>query len=74
MHTIELENIATVFVSEFVKQNKALLIPEKRVFSNKRGYLNKPVTETPFLKMPFARRKKLVTATIDSIMNHAKKA
>lgn len=53
--------MATLLVSEFVKQHKNVLQT-----NTVNGHSDKGVT--PFLKMPFARRKKLVSATIETIM------
>jgi len=61
MKEIAIEDIATVFASEFVKEYKGLLKP--------RGCLRNSVlrAEIPFLKMNYARRRKLVEKFLDKM-------
>lgn len=53
--TIELEDIATLFASEFVKSSKA--------------YLAHPMNfkNIPFLKMNYSRRRKIVEKVLDKL-------
>ena len=56
MKSIEIEDIATVFASEFVRLNRDYL--------RKRWY--DPI---PFLKMNYSRRRKLVEKVLDKMLD-----
>lgn len=62
MNSIELEDIATIFASEFVKESKEYLMPsqEKDWIAGK---------NLPFLKMNYNRRRKIVEKVLDKIQN-----
>lgn len=64
MKKIALEDIATVFASEFVKECRHKLIPENAscCCGDTWGF-------TPFLKMSYARRRKLVEKVLDKLSN-----
>ena len=62
MNTIELEDMATVFVSEFLKQHKRHIIRLQGLNPK-----DTPHVTIPFLKMSFARRKKLVGETLEKL-------
>ena len=68
MKSIDIEDVATLLVSDFVKQNKRCLQTRRTTQICACGYGHKSFT--PFLKMPFARRKKLVVQTLDKLMEH----
>jgi len=60
MKEIAIEDIATVFVSEFVKQT---------TFLKRSGYCsNTRMFYRDFLKMNYARRRKLVEKVLDKMM------
>lgn len=70
MHTIAIEDLATLFATEFVKQNKAFLAPVVKIRTTDFVYDgDREVVETPFLKMSFARRKKLIGKVLGSILD-----
>lgn len=62
INSIELEDIATIFASEFVKESKEYLIPSKQ----KDLVAEKNI---PFLKMNYNRRRKIVEKVLDKIEN-----
>lgn len=77
MNLIDLEDLATLFATEFVKQNKALLVPVvKMVKTRPTDFVvydgDRVVVETPFLKMPFARRRQLMGKVLDSILDEGR--
>ncbi len=64
MKEIAIEDIATVFVSEFVKEFKEYL--EKQALYD--ITMDTYGTYIPFLKMNYARRRKLVEKVLDKMM------
>ena len=62
MNKIELEDIAVIFATEFVKMT-----------SSRKRY-NQRLSNLDFLKMNFSRRKKLCSKVIDRIMEDSRKS
>ena len=61
MTTIALEDLATVFVSEFVKQNSHMLDHTVRLGISQNG---RRWWTSSFMKMNYAQRRKLVEQTL----------
>lgn len=64
MKSIDIADIATVLVSEFVKKYGHLCYPDER-YDDKEGVWI-PLG-TPFLKMNYMRRRKLVQKIVDKL-------
>jgi len=64
MESVAIEDLATVLISEFVKENKGYLQTEAHEYESKDCVCN----EVPFIKMNFEARKRLVTKTLDKLV------
>lgn len=62
MKKIELEDIAVIFATEFVKETTQRWSPHRRMMYS------------DFLKMSFARRKKICSRVIDKILEQPQKS
>lgn len=60
IETMAVEDIATLFVSEFVKQNKEYLMPNQKQDWQK-------AKNIPFLKMNYDRRRACVERVLDNM-------
>lgn len=66
MKTVAIEDLATEFVTEFVRMNKRALQGDDCRDHRSGGW--KPWSSNiPFLKMSYARRRKLIEKTLDKI-------
>jgi hypothetical protein len=62
MKTIELEDLVTLVCTEFVKQNKNILIEQNNYSYDDNGYI-------PYLKMNWQKRRKISEKIIDSLLD-----
>ena len=70
MKTIAIEDIATVFASEFLKEVSEIADKEFYYFSCREGitWAGKRVIRPDFLKMNYARRRKVVEKVLDKML------